>query len=100
MPQPRVIFVNRFYWPEQPATAQLLTDLAESLAAAGLSVSVITAMFALTYLPQLAILAFVDGPLAIFNTVLLVLSESSAVIMFGSQMSWMADARSSEVPIP
>ncbi len=42
MPQPRVIFVNRFYWPEQPATAQLLTDLAESLAASGLSITVIT----------------------------------------------------------
>jgi colanic acid biosynthesis glycosyl transferase WcaI len=42
MPQPRVIFVNRFYWPDQPATAQLLTDLAESLAAAGLSITVIT----------------------------------------------------------
>ena len=41
-PLHRVIFVNRFYWPEQPATAQLLTDLAESLAAAGLSITVIT----------------------------------------------------------
>lgn len=29
---PRVIFVNRFYWPDEPATAQLLTDLATSLA--------------------------------------------------------------------
>ena len=33
MSAPRVIFVNRFYWPEEPATAQLLTDLAEGLAA-------------------------------------------------------------------
>jgi len=40
--QPHVIFVNRFYWPDEPATAQLLTDLAEALAAAGLGVSVIT----------------------------------------------------------
>ena len=38
----RVIFVNRFYWPEEPATAQLLTDLAEALAAAGWNVVVIT----------------------------------------------------------
>ena len=30
---PRVIFVNRVYQPSQAATAQLLTDLAESLAA-------------------------------------------------------------------
>lgn len=28
---PRVIFVNRVYWPAQAATAQLLTDLAEGL---------------------------------------------------------------------
>lgn len=38
----RLIFLNRYYWPEEPATAQLLTDLAESLAAAGHEVTVIT----------------------------------------------------------
>jgi glycosyltransferase involved in cell wall biosynthesis len=38
----RVIFLNRFYWPEEPATAQLLTDLAEALARRGFEVSVIT----------------------------------------------------------
>ena len=38
----RLIFLNRFYWPEEPATAQLLTDLAEALAAAGHEVTVIT----------------------------------------------------------
>jgi glycosyltransferase involved in cell wall biosynthesis len=38
----RVIFINRFYWPETPATAQLLTDLAEGLAARGWDVTVIT----------------------------------------------------------
>lgn len=37
----RVIFLNRFYWPDEPATAQLLTDLAEALAARGRSVAVI-----------------------------------------------------------
>ncbi|MEO6876133.1 MAG: glycosyltransferase family 4 protein [Opitutaceae bacterium] len=37
----RVIFLNRFYWPDEPATAQLLTDLAENLAAAGHDVTVI-----------------------------------------------------------
>jgi hypothetical protein len=37
----RFVFVNRFYWPDEPATAQLLTDLAEALAARGHSVSVI-----------------------------------------------------------
>src|SRR5687767_9355908 len=38
----RVLFVNRFYWPETPATGQLLTDLAESLAARGHDVTVVT----------------------------------------------------------
>src|SRR3954463_5999128 len=37
----RLIFVNRFYWPETPATGQLLTDLAEFLAASGHRVEVI-----------------------------------------------------------
>jgi colanic acid biosynthesis glycosyl transferase WcaI len=38
---PRIVFLNRFYWPEEPATAQLLTDLAEGLAARGHEVIVI-----------------------------------------------------------
>ena len=37
----RVWFINRFYWPDEPATAQLLGDLAEALAARGWPVSVI-----------------------------------------------------------
>lgn len=36
----RIIFVNRFYWPDEPATAQLLTDLAEALAARGRTIEV------------------------------------------------------------
>ena len=36
----RVIFVNRFYAPDQSATAQLLTDLAQHLAAQGWSVMI------------------------------------------------------------
>ena len=39
----RIIFVNRVYWPEQSATAQLLADLAEALAARGHDVQVICA---------------------------------------------------------
>ena len=39
----RTIFVNRVYWPSQAATAQLLTDLAEELAARGHDVHVIAA---------------------------------------------------------
>lgn len=37
-------------------------------------------MFALTYIPQLAVLVFVNGPLAVATTVLLVLNESSTII--------------------
>ncbi len=40
-PRPRVVFVNRYYWPDELATAQLLTDLAEGLAAHGGQVVVI-----------------------------------------------------------
>jgi glycosyltransferase involved in cell wall biosynthesis len=39
--QSRVVFVNRFYWPDELATAQLLTDLAEGLAARGHRIQVI-----------------------------------------------------------
>ncbi|GJN67495.1 hypothetical protein PLICBS_001521 [Purpureocillium lilacinum] len=46
----------------------------------GLSVSVIGGMFAFTYLPQLAVLVFVNGPLAVFSTVLVVLNESSTIV--------------------
>jgi len=40
--QSRLVFVNRVYWPDEQATAQLLTDLAEGLAARGWPVTVIT----------------------------------------------------------
>lgn len=30
-PQPRLLFLNRFYWPDQEATGRLLTDLCEDL---------------------------------------------------------------------
>ncbi|MEY4089450.1 MAG: hypothetical protein RJB55_1721, partial [Verrucomicrobiota bacterium] len=39
----KLLFVNRFYWPETPATGQLLTDLAEGLASRGHEVTVLTA---------------------------------------------------------
>jgi len=43
MPDARIIFVNRVYWPSTAATAQLLTDLAEGLADRGWPVHVIAA---------------------------------------------------------
>lgn len=45
-----------------------------------LGVSVTTAMFFFTYLPQAAVLALFEGPLAAISTALLVLSESSTII--------------------
>jgi colanic acid biosynthesis glycosyl transferase WcaI len=38
---PRVIFVNRFYAPDESATSQMLTDLAEALARLGVEVEVL-----------------------------------------------------------
>lgn len=43
MPGPKIIFVNRVYWPSEAATAQLLTDLTQGLAARGREVHVIAA---------------------------------------------------------
>jgi glycosyltransferase involved in cell wall biosynthesis len=43
MEKPRLIFANRVYWPAEAATAQLLTDLTEALAARGWPVHVIAA---------------------------------------------------------
>lgn len=57
-----------------------------------LSTTVITSMFALTYVPQLAILVFVDGPIAIFSTTLLVLNESSTLINIASRTWLVQDA--------
>lgn len=39
---PSIIFLNRFYWPDELATAQLLRDIAEAMAERGHEVVVIT----------------------------------------------------------
>ncbi|KAK5654413.1 hypothetical protein OQA88_7323 [Cercophora sp. LCS_1] len=57
-----------------------------------LSASVVTSMFFFTYLPQLAILVFVNGPLAVFTTVLLILNESSTIISVISKNFLLQDA--------
>ena len=49
-------------------------------------------MFAFTYVPQLAVLVFVNGPFAVFSTVLLVLNESSAIINTLSRNWLLEDA--------
>jgi hypothetical protein len=49
-------------------------------------------MFFFTYLPQLAVMAFVSGPLAVFTTGLLILSESSTITGFVSKHYVLRDA--------
>ncbi|EHA46403.1 hypothetical protein MGG_02641 [Pyricularia oryzae 70-15] len=55
----------------------LLSRIGPTLA---LSVGVTVPMFIFTYVPQLTVLVFVNGPVAVFTTVLLILSESSTII--------------------
>lgn len=49
-------------------------------------------MFFFTYLPQFAVLVFVNGPLAAVTTVLLILSESSTLINVLSRNFFLQDA--------
>ncbi|KAK3331063.1 hypothetical protein B0H66DRAFT_86920 [Apodospora peruviana] len=76
-------FTHRSLWKP------LISRLAPTLA---LSVGVVTSMFMFTYLPQLAILVFVNGPLAVFTTTLLILNESSAIISIVSRNFLLQDA--------
>lgn len=57
-----------------------------------LSISVVTAMFFFTYLPQLAVLIFVNGPLAVFTTVILILNESATIVNVLSRTWLLQDA--------
>ncbi|KAL2198753.1 hypothetical protein P885DRAFT_67906 [Corynascus similis CBS 632.67] len=54
--------------------------------------SVLGSMFFFTYLPQLAIMAFVNGPLAVFTTALLILNESSTITGILSKNYLLQDA--------
>ena len=51
-PPCRLWFINRFYWPDETATAQLLTDLAEGLAARGHRIMVIASHDGLPATPR------------------------------------------------
>lgn len=53
-----------------------------------LSVSVVAGMFTFTYIPQLGFLLIFNGPLAVVSTVLLILSESAAIIT-GIARGWL-----------
>ena len=53
-----------------------------------LTTGVVASMFAFSYLPQLAVLVFANGPLAPFTTALLVLNESSTITNMVSR-NWL-----------
>jgi len=55
-------------------------------------ISVTAFMFAFTYLPQAAALAFVNGPLAVISAIPLVLSESSTVTNLLARTFFIEDA--------
>lgn len=74
---------HRTLW--KPLFSQLVPTLS-------LSLIVVVTMFLFTYLPQFAVLVFVNGPLAAFTTILLVLSESSTLINILSRTFFIQDA--------
>lgn len=57
-----------------------------------LGAGVTIAMFLFTYVPQVAIMAFTEGPLAPFSAALLVLSESSTIFNFLSRSFVLGDS--------
>lgn len=57
-----------------------------------LSVAVVAFMFAVVYVPQAIVLAFVNGPLSALTSVLLTLSESSTIVTILSKNFLIADA--------
>ncbi|KAI9819116.1 MAG: hypothetical protein M1827_007272 [Pycnora praestabilis] len=67
----------------------LMTKLTPTLT---LGLGITTFMFVFTYLPQAAILAFSNGPLAVVSTTLLVLSESSTIFTVLSKTFLIEDA--------
>lgn len=54
--------------------------------------SVLAGMFTFTYLPQLGILVFVNGPLAVVSTILLVLNESATITNMVARNYLLQDA--------
>lgn len=57
-----------------------------------LSIGVLIAVFFFLYVPQVAILAFVNGPVAVVNAALLCLNESSVLINALSRAFLLEDA--------
>lgn len=76
-------FTHRALW--KPLASKLVPTVS-----LGLGVTVM--MFAVTYVPQAALLTIFNGPLAILTTVLLVLSESSTIFSVLSKNFLIDDA--------
>ncbi|RYP41579.1 hypothetical protein DL767_000921 [Monosporascus sp. MG133] len=74
---------HRALW--KPFTSRIIPTL-------GLTIGVFGTMLFLTYVPQLAILVFVNGPLAVFTTILLILNESSTIVNLISRNFLLQDA--------
>ncbi|EON99045.1 putative protein family protein [Phaeoacremonium minimum UCRPA7] len=79
-----------FYFASHPALWKPLAS--RILPTLALSAGVIGSMFLFTYIPQVSVLVFVNGPLAVFTTVLLILSESSTIINIISRTWFLQDA--------
>ncbi|KAI1092866.1 hypothetical protein F5B19DRAFT_453098 [Rostrohypoxylon terebratum] len=58
----------------------------------GLGLGVFASLLFFTYLPQLAILALINGPLAVFTTAFLILNESSTIVNIISRNFLLRDA--------
>ena len=74
---------HRSLW--QPLISKLVPTMT-------LSVGVLTFMFVFAYLPQAAVLAVVNGPLAAVSSILLTLNESSTLITILSKTFLIEDA--------
>jgi len=57
-----------------------------------LSIVIIVTMFIVAYVPLVAVLVWVDGPVAVINGVLLILSQSSTIILGISRLWWVEEA--------
>jgi hypothetical protein len=78
-----------YFGAHRPLWKPLLSRLVPSLT---LGLGITVAMFVFTYLPQAAVMAFTQGPLAAASAVLLVLSESSTLFTFLSRTLLVQDA--------
>jgi hypothetical protein len=56
------------------------------------TVAVTTFMFVFTYVPQAAVLAFVNGPFAVVSAIFVVLTESSTVASLISRQFFVEEA--------